>query len=1177
MSLRNSSNSIKQKYDVVVIGSGYGGSITAARLSEKNYSVCVLEKGKEYRKGDFPNSFREFVSSVNVNVAPILRNHLGLFDFRHFKDLDILMGSGLGGGSLINAGVMEKPSPEVMQSEEWPKEIRENLEELEKFYELSIKTLEADIYPNNREGYAHLKKYHALDSIAKSESMKSQKVNLTINFTNDKKNSFGIEQESCIGCGNCFTGCNYNAKNSLDKNYLKIAKDNSAEIYTCIYVNHIQFVQETNSFLVFYYYLETQFESIDESKLKVIEAEKVFLCAGAIGTTEILLRSQNQNGLKLSDQIGKHFSGNGGFISGGINVDYDINLMGIKKGEFTDRRVRKEDRRKNRPTTIERRNQFKQFIPLSNFKEQVGPTITMMVDKRFSEKGLPSGHVIEDSAIPGSITNTIPIYWSIALFKNFLNGSVNWSELKKLLNKNFNLSGIQALTKTVIFLGVSHDHSKGKLFLSTHPNSKLKEVDLLWSGYIDQENIQNLRKDMFAIVEKMNGIFLEYSDVGTRRPLSVHPLGGCVMADNSIDGVVNHLGQVFNSEDKNSIYENLYIADSSMIPRSLGINPLWTISALAERINSYIPHKAEGEKIKMLETQNSTNGIQFSEFFTGYGFSNQKENYEFNFQKGKDIGLSGLFNLNLNVEILDLDDFILTKKTTNLTGSIEAPLLSLKGKLYLLEGSHIQFEEKSDNHSNKYFVYKFLIVSQEGSKFIFKGFKELNYNNYFSTWEETTQLYFDIFEINEQKVLFKGILNITPESFFKNNLGSMKSKNSKSLYEDIQNKSKFISYFTNELIRVYRPKNIFRSINELIPEVKVPELKNNFQQESKEYSIKTKDGLFLQLTHYSQNFSEKKGSVLLLHGLTSSSEMFCMPEHYNLKDYLLNHGYDVWAYDFRMSCKLPYNKTHHDYSFEHVAFYDIPQAVSLIRENISINEKLHLIAHCLGSVSLFHSVCAGQLKGVNSIITNSVSLFCKLPPLAVWKLEYLIKSRFLEDILRVPYVDPTAIKGNDWLQKVISYGNSFVHHECDSAVCHMLSFMWGIDSSALFEHKNILEVTHSRLEQLFGGTSLNFYRHVLKIAKEGRPIPFYENDSRFVSEDYIKGIEKNDIPILFITGNKNKIFWDSNILAFEYLNSFKKSFVDLKVFPDYGHQDIFMGKDVDKDIFPEFLDFWNQI
>ena len=146
--------------------------------------------------------------------------------------------------------------------------------------------------------------------------------------------------------------------------------------------------------------------------------------------------------------------------------------------------------------------------------------------------------------------------------------------------------------------------------------------------------------------------------------------------------------------------------------------------------------------------------------------------------------------------------------------------------------------------------------------------------------------------------------------------------------------------------------------------------------------------------------------VLLIHGLTTSTDMFVMPEHYNIVDYLLDHGYtDVWSLDFRMSNRHSYNMRRHSYTMDDVALYDFPAAIDEIRKHIG-DRRLHVISHCLGAVSFMMSLFGGTVTGITSAIANSVALTPRVPRWS--KLKLTSAPWMVETLLSVPYLDPRA-------------------------------------------------------------------------------------------------------------------------------------------------------------------------
>jgi lysosomal acid lipase/cholesteryl ester hydrolase len=316
-------------------------------------------------------------------------------------------------------------------------------------------------------------------------------------------------------------------------------------------------------------------------------------------------------------------------------------------------------------------------------------------------------------------------------------------------------------------------------------------------------------------------------------------------------------------------------------------------------------------------------------------------------------------------------------------------------------------------------------------------------------------------------------------------------------------------------------------------------------------------------------------SVLIIHGLTTSTDMFVMPEHYNLVSYLLDNGYtDVWCLDMRMSNRHSYNLFPHRYSFDDIALYDYPPAIDIIREHVG-DRRLHVIAHCLGSVTFMMSLFGKAVTGVTSVVANSVGLTPRVPKWS--KLKLRSAPGMIEHVLGFPNLnprwadDPTLTRG-----KLFSKGVSFFHRECDVPACHMLSLMWGTGWPALYSHENLADVTHRRGGDLYGATSMHYYRHVTKMLQAGsRPLKYEmgKPEHAALPDDYFAYAREIETPVLLTTGADNKVFADSNIVCHERLRALGCEQHELKIFPGYGHQDVFMGKDVARDCFPDMLDF----
>jgi lysosomal acid lipase/cholesteryl ester hydrolase len=337
------------------------------------------------------------------------------------------------------------------------------------------------------------------------------------------------------------------------------------------------------------------------------------------------------------------------------------------------------------------------------------------------------------------------------------------------------------------------------------------------------------------------------------------------------------------------------------------------------------------------------------------------------------------------------------------------------------------------------------------------------------------------------------------------------------------------------------------------------------------HPFSTEDQLGLQLHRFHRGDSDDV--VLIIHGLTTSMDMFIMPEHYNLVSYLLDNGFsDVWCLDFRMSNRFIYNLAPHRFTMDDIALYDFPPALEEMRKHVG-DRRIHVICHCLGSVSFMMSLFGGVVTDIASVIANSVALTPRVPRWSSLKLGGA--PFFVETVLSFPYLSPAS--GDDPVltrQKMFAKVVSLFHRECDVSGCHMLSLMWGTGWPALYEHENLDEVTHRRGRDLYGATSMHYYRHVKKMVRARRAVKYDPGNRRHAAlpDDYLAGARDIRTPVLFLTGARNRVFTDSNIFCYERLREMGCDWHELHVLPQYGHQDPFMGKNVAVDVFPRFLE-----
>ncbi|MCY7317309.1 MAG: GMC family oxidoreductase N-terminal domain-containing protein, partial [Ramlibacter sp.] len=297
-------------YDVVIVGSGYGGALAAAELAGRktghgqDVKVLVLERGKEYVPGMFPSSAQEMPSHVRVHRSQSGETtgyHDGLFDIRIGPDVCALVGNGLGGGSLINAGVMEVPKWEFVPR--MPDTLKSYLNAVT-FQEVK-QSLGAATGKTDNTIELHTR---APEGTAKTRALKSLDPGkfrypaLTVEMLED------AELPRCELCGDCMTGCNVGAKKSLDTSLLLTAFHLGAQIRTGASVKSVERSAEPGLWEVAVVFTGESLRR--RHKTLRIRAGKVILAAGTLGSPEILMQSQ-RFALKFSPRLGQQFSCNG--------------------------------------------------------------------------------------------------------------------------------------------------------------------------------------------------------------------------------------------------------------------------------------------------------------------------------------------------------------------------------------------------------------------------------------------------------------------------------------------------------------------------------------------------------------------------------------------------------------------------------------------------------------------------------------------------------------------------------------------------------------------------------------------------------------------------------------------------------------------------------------------------
>eukprot|EP01030_Chromulinospumella_sphaerica_P005641 gene5641-5519_t len=523
----------------------------------------------------------------------------------------------------------------------------------------------------------------------------------------------------------------------------------------------------------------------------------------------------------------------------------------------------------------------------------------------------------------------------------------------------------------------------------------------------------------------------------------------------------------------------------------------------------------------------------------GYAGAGQKD-FQSGYEAGKGVSSSIAFTLTISID--DVERFIDSPlHQADAAGHLNCGLLG--GRVPVERGRFNLFVDSVGDRLRKKMLYRLFVRNRQNEPLTIAGHKDIFDDPGPDLWSDTTTLYVSILrghvepaDDSKADVVAAGIMHLGALDFMKQMatfrcFAATRSKRWAAL-------ERFGRFFLGNLWGVYGRPDFSLTNTRYEREIALFTTEGVPDAQCTHHAITTADKLGLGMLRFTRAACDDV--VLLIHGLTSSSDMFIMPEHYNLVSYLLDHGFtDIWTLDGRMSNRLPYNLLRHRYTMDDVAL-------------------------------LFGKA----VTGVSSVVANSAALTPRVPG---WSRVKLTIAPFVtEYILGMTYLDPLfSERPGLTLGKIMGKVTSCFHRECDVPACHMLSLMWGAGSPALYNHKNLADITHRRGGDLYGPTSVHYYRHVLKMVKADNTAVKYDplnTEHSALPDNYMAYAHEIETPVLFMTGQENHVFSDSNILCHARFEQRVPGRHQLRVIPGYGHQDVFMGTHVDRDIFPHILE-----
>lgn len=561
--IAKSINQLKARYDVIVIGSGYGGAVAASRAARAGQKVCILEKGREWLPGDFPETMDETVKEIcliKYEDKKVLGHPSSLYQFNITKDITVMTSCGLGGSSLTDEGVSLDCKSKVFYDPVWPQIFREDFETFKTIdRSRAQEMLRPCPYP---EEYPPLKRMNQMRSAINSINIIDvedihetfYRTPLNINFTDLPRNHVGVSQPACNGCGNCLAGCNTGAKNTLVTNYIQDAINYGAEVFVGVEAISLQKDYESYQWQVSY----QQTGESDKSE-KVVQASFVFICAGPLGSTKILMQSRERE-FEVSDQLGKKFCGNGGLFGVSFRGKEQSFATGLRTGMYKRGKLPK------------------------GASQPPGPAVSSFIDIRKKRGGFMLQDVtVAGAFLPPYVVGSALSSGAMRKPEPFPHGQ-QWIQMLKSIGQN-------GVDNTLGLYCMTPDEADGEVAYE----KETRQVYVKWNNDHHQRFYFSARTGLEEAIGSLGGnmgLSPKWSAQLGSDAITKHPLGGCAMGESGHYGVVDHMGRVFigNTEDT---YDGLFVVDSSIIPCALGANPSFTITCLAERCMRLI---AENER-----------------------------------------------------------------------------------------------------------------------------------------------------------------------------------------------------------------------------------------------------------------------------------------------------------------------------------------------------------------------------------------------------------------------------------------------------------------------------------------------------------------------------------------------------------------------------------------------------
>jgi cholesterol oxidase len=522
-------------FDVIIIGSGFGGSVSALRLAEKGYRVGVLEAGRRFEDDQFPRTswrLKDFLWAPKLGLTGIQRIHI-------LKDVVVLAGAGVGGGSLVYANTLYVPGATFFEDPQW-RDITDWQAELAPYYDQATRMLGVTPNPTMTPSDEVIKSVAEDMGVGHTFTLTPVGVYFGegpgVTTPDPLFGGVGPDRTGCIECGECMTGCRYNAKNTMPKNYLALAEKAGARVYPLTTVTGISeragggFVVDT-----------VRTGSWNSRKVRTLSAEQVIVAAGTYNTQKLLHRMKDDGRLpRLSRSLGRLSRTNSEALLGAVanspDADYTQGVA-ITSSFYPDPHTHVEPVRYGKGSNSMGLLQSVLTTPVAGKARwrtwtrevvaQKGTAASLVNVRRWSERAI------------------------IALVMQPVDNSLTLTGARSRLGRWRLTTKKHESTPAPTYIPIAHEVAR-------------------------------------RIAQKVDGVAGGTVFENFDAAMTAHFVGGCAIGADADSGVIDAYHRVYG-------YPSLHIVDGSAITANLGVNPSLTITAQAERAMAMWPNKGESD------------------------------------------------------------------------------------------------------------------------------------------------------------------------------------------------------------------------------------------------------------------------------------------------------------------------------------------------------------------------------------------------------------------------------------------------------------------------------------------------------------------------------------------------------------------------------------------------------